>query len=182
MKERHLALVPDDPAAAEVLAARAARLRAQTVEEAGGITVELAEFVAGDARYVMPLERLQGAIALKSVCPVPFAERHVIGVLRFGGQIVPAFSFASLVHASGWRQDPAVLVVVDVSPFDAESAQWVAFDCEEIPRVRALPRGLIERALVEATGPLTPLVHEGTRLIFVDPARLVAKGEGRDGA
>ena len=77
----------------------------------------------------MPLESLRAALPLRLVTPVPLSQPHVIGVLRYQGQVLAALSLASLLGGHGWRQDPAVLLVVDRG-----DGELCALDCEAIPR------------------------------------------------
>src|SRR5687767_10137255 len=87
----------------------------------------VAEFPLGEERYALPLESLRAALPLRMVTPVPLSAPHVIGVLRFQGQVLAALSLASLLGGHGWRQDPAVLLVVDRG-----DGELCAVDCEAI--------------------------------------------------
>jgi purine-binding chemotaxis protein CheW len=133
-----------DDAAREVLARRVARLRApdEVVEEA---LEWVAEFPVGDDRYAIPLAALRSAVPLRRVTPVPLASPHVIGILRFSGQLLAALSMASLLGIKGWNQDPVVLLVVD-----AGRGRLAALDCEEIPRPVGLPVSAIGEARARA--------------------------------
>lgn len=130
-----------DALTAEILARRADRLgkpHADVEEEA----VEwFAEFPVGDMMHALPLLQLRGAVPLKSVTPVPLSAPHVVGILRFNGQVISALSLSSLLGGRGWRVDPAVLIVVDPG-----FGQPIALDCEQIPRAVALPPSIIPRS------------------------------------
>jgi chemotaxis signal transduction protein len=154
----------------ELLARRAARLREQgesSVEEA---VHWIAEFPLGEERYALPLESLRAALPLRMVTPVPLSAPAVIGVLRFQGQVVSALSLASLLGGHGWRQDPAVLLVVDRG-----DGELCALDCEAIPRPTTLPLAAVEAARVRADGPVVEVFTHDRHLIhLIDPKRLFA--------
>jgi purine-binding chemotaxis protein CheW len=140
---------------AEVLALlerRAERLReapAQVQEEA---VVWLAELPLGEDRYALPLADLRAAVPLRMVTPVPLGPPHVIGILRFQGQVLTALSLSSLLGGHAWREDPAVLLVVD-----GGQGRLVALDCEQIPRPLAVPRSVFEEAQGRFRGGLAEL-------------------------
>ena len=125
----------------------------------------VAEFSVGDARYALPLANLRMALPLRDVTPVPLAPAHVIGVLRFEGQVITALSFASLLSIRGWRRDPAVLLVV------ACARKLVALDSETIPKLGTLPRAAIEIGRSRSADALVEIVTSGgqvTNLIDLD--------------
>ena len=101
----------------------------------------------GEDNYAIPLDLLRAAVPLRMVTPVPLSPPHVIGILRFQGQIVTALSLASLLGGRGWREDPAVLLVVDPG-----FGRLVAVDCERIPKPVGLPLKQVEDARAKATG------------------------------
>ena len=74
----------------------------------------------------LPLESLRAAVPLRMVTPVPLSPPHVIGILRFQGQILTAMSLSSLLGGRGWREDPAVLLVVD----PGMGGRLLALDCQ----------------------------------------------------
>jgi chemotaxis signal transduction protein len=129
-----------DDDAREVLARRVARLRAPAEIKEEPVDW-VAEFPVGDDRYAIPLAALRSAVPLRRVTPVPLASPHVIGILRFSGQLLAALSMASLLGIKGWNQDPVVLLVVD-----SGGGRLVALDCEEIPRPVGLPVSAISEA------------------------------------
>ncbi|MCP3102906.1 chemotaxis protein CheW [Myxococcus sp. K15C18031901] len=156
--------------AAELLERRASRLREQgetTVEEA---VHWIAEFPLGEERYALSLEMLRAALPLKMVTPVPLSAPHVVGVLRFQGQVVSALSLASMLGGHGWRQDPAVLLVVDRG-----DGELCALDCEAIPRPTTLPMSAVETARTRAEGPVMEVFTQDRQLIhLIDLKRLFA--------
>src|SRR2546423_7874892 len=125
----------------DLLERRAARLREKPRATEEESVLWAAEFPVGEDSYALPLESLRAAVPLKMVTPVPLSPPHVIGILRFQGQIITALSLASLLGGRGWREDPAVLLVVD-SGF----GRLVALDCERIPKPVGLPHALVEQA------------------------------------
>src|SRR6478736_4514175 len=119
--------------------AQRARQTAQAGEE--DATLWVAEFPVGDERFAVPLASLRAAIPLRMVTPVPLSSPEVIGVVRFQGEVITAFSLASLLGVRGWREDPAVLIVVERG-----GGRRLALDCEQIPKPTALPLGIVEAA------------------------------------
>ena len=149
-----------EPVAAEVKAlldrrAERARARPRLEEET---VLWMAEFPVGEEQYAIPLETLRAAVPLKMVTPVPLSPPHVIGILRFQGQIISALSLASLLGGRGWREDPAVLLVVDPGV-----GRLVALDCEQIPKPVGIPAGLVEEARGPSKGAVSEIVLPGLR-------------------
>ncbi|MHB8875252.1 MAG: chemotaxis protein CheW [Myxococcaceae bacterium] len=172
---------PEAPSAAEreLLEARAARLRERLPAEAGAEALWwAAQFPIGDEQFALPLASLRAALPLRRVTAVPLSEPHVIGVLRFQGQLIPALSLSALLGGSGWKEDPKVLVVVDPG--------WgglIALDCEEIPKPVALSARAVEEARAGSPGVIADITTaelSGVRLI--DLGRLLERrGEARGG-
>ncbi len=161
----------------ELLEERAKRLRGleqgETLREEALYLV--AEFPLGEERYALPLEALRAALPLRMVTPVPLSSPHVIGVLRFQGQVLAALSLASLLGGHGWRQDPAVLLVLDRG-----DKELCAVDCEAIPRPIGLPVGAVEAARARAEGPIievlfSPQPGQQQLVHLIDPPRLFAR-------
>jgi len=155
----------------ELLERRAARLREPRREAEEEKVLWAAEFPVGDERYAIPLDSLRAAVPLRMVTPVPLSPPHLIGILRFQGQILSALSLSALLGGRGWREDPAVLLVVDPGV-----GRLVALDCEQIPKPIALPLALVQEARARSKGaslelslPGIPLLHllELPRLIGV---------------
>jgi purine-binding chemotaxis protein CheW len=158
----------------DVLARRAARLRApeSTTED----PVELvAEFPLGNERYAIPLSVLRAAVPLRRVTPVPLSRPHVVGILRFQGRMLTAFSMASLLGIRGWSHDPAVLLVVE-----AGADRLVAFDCEQIPRPVGLATPALEAARARGAAEIE-VVHDGAIIRVIDIARLLDRAIGARG-
>src|SRR5262245_20965075 len=121
-------------------------------------------FSVGEEIYAIPLEHLRAAIPLTSVTPIPQAPPHVIGIVRFRGQAITVLSFAAIFGVSGWRVDPAVLVVLE-----GPSKRLIAIDCEHIPRAASLPHPAIAVARSARTGPLIELsVPDLGRILLLD--------------
>ncbi len=134
----------------------------------------MAEFPVGEETYALPLETLRAAVPLRMVTPVPLSPPHVIGILRFQGQIVAALSLASLLGGRGWREDPAVLLVVDPG-----FGRLVALDCERIPKPTGLPHAQVEEARARSTGAVCEITLAGTRQVnLLDLGRLMDRRQG----
>lgn len=156
----------------EILEVRRERLRqkpeAAAEEEA---TFWVAEFPVGDERYAVPLQRLRGSVPLRLVTPVPLSPPHVVGILRFQGQVIAALSLAALLGGRGWRQDPAVLLVVE-----GPSGDLVALDCEQVPQPLAVPLRAVEEARGRDPAAIVAVGLPGARQVnLIDLDRLLAK-------
>ena len=162
----------------DVLERRAERLRAPPQAANDGPVEWVAEFPVGEERFALSLSVLRAVVPLRRVTPVPLSRPHVIGILRFQGQVITALSMASLLGVRGWRHDPAVLLVVDPG--------WnrlVALDCEDVPRPIGLMQAEIEAAGVRAGRPIHEVIHDGQLVNLVDLARLLDRRTGaRSGA
>ena len=162
----------------DLLEERAKRLRGLDQSDASREEAVLlvAEFPLGEERYALPLEALRAALPLRMVTPVPLSAPHVIGVLRFQGQVLAALSLASLLGGHGWRQDPAVLLVVDRG-----DGELCAVDCEAIPRPIGVPMGAVEAARTRVEGPIIDVLFSAQpgqpqQLVhLIDPARLFTR-------
>jgi chemotaxis signal transduction protein len=157
-----------------VLEHRAHVLQSQPAEEKDQAWV--AQFELGGRRYALPLECLRATLPLRAVTFIPLSDAHVLGILRFQGQIISALSLASLLGNPGWRVDPTVLVVVDLG--------WgtpVALDCEQVPKVVAVSKESLALAQAPGSGLLTHLeLSEGQPVELIDPRHLLdRRGEAR---
>lgn len=121
----------------ELLERRAARLRERPHDTEDEESFWIAELTLGSATYALPLAELLGVVPVRLVVPVPLAAPHVLGVVRFRGEMVTALSLTWLLGAPGWRRDPSVLIVVALGP-----DRRLAFDCEEVPKPVALPESV----------------------------------------
>lgn len=154
----------------DLLRRRAERLRAPPPHEDEAEVLWVGEFVVGEERYALPLSCLRAAVPLRTVTPVPMSPPHVVGILRFQGQILTALSLSSLLGGRGWREDPAVLLVVDAG------SRMVALDCEQTPKPSVLPLALVEEARGRTRGAAVELLLPGGRQVtLLDPARLLAE-------
>jgi purine-binding chemotaxis protein CheW len=158
----------------ELLEKRAERARARPAEEQEQAVLHVAEFPVGEDRVALPLASLRAALPLRAVTPVPLAPPQVIGVVRFQGEVLTAYSLASLLGARGWREDPAVLLVVSAG------ARLVAVDCEQIPKPGQLAIEQVEQARSRAGGPLAAVLTPDLQEIqLLDLERLLrGKEEG----
>ncbi len=155
-----------------LLERRAARVREKQAAAEDESLLWVAEFPVGEDTYAIPLDLLRAAVPLKMVTPVPLSPPHVIGILRFQGQIVTALSLASLLGGRGWREDPAVLLVVDPG-----LGRLVAVDCERIPKPVGLPIRNVEDARAKATGAIAEVTLPGLRQVhLLDLRQLMERG------
>lgn len=116
-----------------VLTARAERLRQKHREAEDEAVLWTAEFPVGGARWAVPLITVRAVVPLRGVTPVPLAPPHVLGLLRFEGRLITAYSTASLLGVSGWLRDPTVLLIVEPEP-----GKLAAIDCEAIPKANGV--------------------------------------------
>src|SRR2546426_11332575 len=160
----------------ELLERRAARLREKPRESEEESVLWAAEFPVGEETYALPLDTLRAAVPLKMVTPVPLSPPHVIGILRFQGQIVTALSLASLLGGRGWREDPAVLLVVDPG-----FGRLVGLDCEPIPKPTGLPHALVEEARARSTSAISEITLPGMRQVnLLDLLRLMDRRHAQE--
>jgi hypothetical protein len=80
---------------------------------------------------------------------------------------VPAFSLATLLGLEGWHRDPEVLVLLQLGE------RLAAFDCEEVPRMHAIPLSKAGQAQVEALSSL--FLEDGQALSLIEPSLLFGK-------
>jgi purine-binding chemotaxis protein CheW len=153
------------------LRARAERLRGRLVSKADEPTLAVAQFRVGEEQYCISLSDLRAAIPLKLVTPVPLSPPQILGILRYQGRVISAFSLASLLGVTGWRTDPTVLLVVDTL-----QGKLIAVDCEEIPKPCSLPLEAIERAK-KGGGPIVEIFLPGSAPIhLLDLAAVLERG------
>jgi purine-binding chemotaxis protein CheW len=163
-----------DPALEEILEKRAERARASADAEQTAATIPVAEFSSGKDRYAIPLSALRAVLPLKAITPVPGSPVHVIGILRFQGQLITVVSLMTLLGVKGWRHDCAVLLVVEL-----EGGHRLAIDCEHIPRIEAMPQRAVEQARSRDCGPVYDVSTPGLQTVgFIDLAALLAQGSG----
>src|SRR3954465_201478 len=164
------------PELQELLIRRAERIRHRPVEAGDENLLWVAEFPVGEETYALPLDLLRAAVPLKMVTPVPLSPPHVIGILRFQGQIVTALSLASLLGGRGWREDPAVLLVVDPG-----FGRLVALDCERIPKPTGVPHAQVDEARTRSSGAVCEITLPGMRQMnLLDLGRLMDRRQGQE--
>ena len=165
---------PDEPSLEirELLRRRAAEL--SEVGEGSEPEEQILWFAAFSIekeRFALPLESVRAIIPLKLVTPVPLVPAHVIGVVRFRGEIITAFSLAALLRGRAWRIDSKFLLVVEPRP-----GRIVALDCAEVPVAMTLPARLVAGSAAREKGALREVVTADRSLIsIIDVTRL---GEG----
>jgi chemotaxis signal transduction protein len=154
----------------ELLERRAQRLREKPRSTDQESVLWAAEFPIGEESYALPLDALRAAVPLRMVTPVPLCPPHVIGILRFQGQILTAMSLSSLLGGRGWREDPAVLLVVD----PGLGGRLLALDCERIPKPVPLPHALVEEARARSAGAVAEVTLPGMHQVnLLDLGRLM---------
>jgi len=159
----------------ELLERRAERIRHKP-PEAEEDFLWVAEFPVGEESYALPLDALRAAVPLKMVTPVPLSPPQVIGILRFQGQIITALSLASLLGGRGWREDPAVLLVVDPG-----FGRLVALDCERIPKPVGLPHARVEEARSRSAGAITEITLPGMKQVsLIELPRLMDRRSSQE--
>jgi len=154
-----------------LLERRAERLREKASDGADDEAVLwAAEFRVGEDSYALPLDVLRAAVPLRMVTGVPLSPPHVVGILRFQGQILTAMSLSSLLGGRGWREDPAVLLVVD----PGLGGRLVALDCERIPKPVSIPLALVEQARSRSSEAVVEVTLPGFKqLNLIDLKRLL---------
>jgi chemotaxis signal transduction protein len=159
----------------EILEIRGERLRQKPEAAADEEAIFwVAEFPVGDERYAVPLHRLRGSVPLRLVTPVPLSPPHVVGILRFQGQVIAALSLAALLGGRGWRQDPAVLLVLE-----GPSGDLLALDCEQVPQPLAVPLRAVEAARGRDVSAVAAVGLPGARqLNLIDLDTLLARVSG----
>ena len=159
-----------------VLEQRAERLRVAPQAASEGPGEWVAEFPVGDERYAIPLSALRAVVPLRRVTPVPLSRPHVLGILRFQGQTITALSMASLLGIKGWKQDPAVLLVVDPG-----WGRLVAIDCEEVPRPIGLRSVELEDARAAGGKAVLEVVHDGHIVHVIELGKMLDRRTGARG-
>src|SRR5437763_15697135 len=163
---------PNDvaPELNELLVRRAERVRQKASEVDEENVLWVAEFPIGEETYALPLQTLRAAVPLKMVTAVPLSPPHVVGILRFQGQILTAMSLSSLLGGRGWREDPAVLLVVD----PGLGGRLVALDCERIPKPVPIPLAIVEQARSRTSSAVIEVTLPGLKqLNLIDLKRLL---------
>jgi chemotaxis signal transduction protein len=160
-----------------LLQARAERLKARLSSKAEDATLMVAQFRVDDAQYAIPLHELRAIVPLKLVTPVPLSPPHVVGILRYQGQVISALSLASMLGVSGWHMDPTVLIVLEVG-----QGKLVAFDSEEIPKPCPLPLVEVERARKATSSAIAELFIQRTATVhLLDVTALLKRGGWSNG-
>ncbi len=159
----------------KLLALRTARLSAKWDESEGEVaSLGVAQFPIGERQYAIPLDRMRAVIPLRTATAIPLVASQIVGVVRFQGDLLTAYSLASLLGVQGWGRDPTVLLVVAPEP-----DRLVALDSEQIPRPGTLPLAVIERARRRADEPsLDVMSAEGGAIRLLDLGRLFEIGPG----
>jgi chemotaxis signal transduction protein len=153
----------------DLLTRRAQRVQERPARADDENVLWVAEFPVGEETYAIALDTLRAAVPLRMVTPVPLSPPQVIGILRFQGQIVTALSLASLLGGRGWREDPAVLLVVDPG-----FGRLVALDCERIPKPTGVPHAQVDEARARSAGAVCEITLPGMQQMnLLDLGRLI---------
>jgi len=141
----------------ELLVRRAERISAPNSSpiDADDEVMWVASFRLGDREYSIPLSALRATIPRRMVTPVPGAPRAVLGILQFNGEIVTAFSMASLLETEGRAPTPILLVV------DLGRGHIVALDCEQVPLATTISLSSVRAAHLSAAA--APPLVSGSR-------------------
>jgi len=156
----------------EILARRAARFAVKREARDVDDGLPVAELVLADSRVAVPLADLRGVMALRDVRPVPMGPPHVIGLVRYEGALITAFSLAGLVGVRGWRRDPTVLLIITL-----DTNRVCAIDSETIPKPGVLQIEAVQRARDHAsdTARAEVLRADGSSVTLLDVGALVAR-------
>jgi purine-binding chemotaxis protein CheW len=153
----------------ETLRRRAELLRVSPPTETTEEEVWLAVFSVGNERYALPLSSLRAIVPLRLVTPVPLVPAHVLGVLRYEGEIVTALSLAALLGGRAWQTDCRFLLVVELA-----KGHVVALDCGEIPLAVMLPARLLAAGQTRDDGVAREVLTADRQLLrILDVRRLV---------
>jgi purine-binding chemotaxis protein CheW len=153
----------------ETLRKRAELLRVPPPGETAEEEVWLAAFSVGNERYALPLSALRAIVPLKLVTPVPLVPAHILGVLRYEGEIVTALSLAALLGGRAWETDCRFLLVVEPSKGHA-----AALDCGEIPLAMMLPARLVAAGQLRDDGVVREVLTADREILRVlDVSRLL---------
>lgn len=152
-------LSPEDQA---LLEQRAELLRARRQDTSGAAEQAewVAEFPIADEFYGFPLLRVRAVIPLRLIAPVPLAPPHVLGVVRFEGDMITAISLVALLGVRGWRSDSDMLIVLERS-----HGGLIAVDSESAPRATTLPHAVIEEARAVSSGPILDVRTRDMRVL-----------------
>lgn len=165
------------PEVAKLLEARAVRLAATPrALESDEDSLWFATFPVGDLEVAIPLEQLRAAVPLRRIASVPLAPPEVVGIVRFGGNVLTVYSLAFMLGGQGSRADSNYLIVVD-----RPGGRLVAFDCAQIPLALTRPAREIELARMRATtqGAVTDVSRGDRVLSVVDVQKLLEDWESR---
>lgn len=139
-----------------LLEQRAERLRrapAERTEEA--FSTWVAEFKLGGSSWAVPLEVLRAAVSIRAVSSVPLAAPPIIGIVRYQGRLLCAYSLAALLGVRQWARDPSIILIVETG------GRLVAVDCEEAPRALPLPTRAVDAAVSRGDGARREVIAEG---------------------
>jgi chemotaxis signal transduction protein len=165
-EKRTMPLESDDRA---ILRRRAELLRVPPPTETAEEEVWLAAFSVGHEPHALLLSSLRAIVPLKLVTPVPLVPAHVLGVLRYEGEIVTALSLAALLGGRAWQSDSRFLLVVEPA-----RGRMVALDCSEIPLAMMLPARVVAAGQVRDDGAIREVPAGDRRILrVIDVARLV---------
>jgi chemotaxis signal transduction protein len=171
MMEERSTTEPVDASTSEILRRRAERLRAPPVEESDVAVESFAAFSIDSERFALPLASLKAIIELTLVTPVPLVPAHVIGIVRYQGEIVTALSLAALLRDRSWSADTRFLLIVEPEP-----GRVVGLDCGEIPLAMTLPRQVVASARERDDGAVREVMTPEHQLIgILDVPRLLER-------
>jgi purine-binding chemotaxis protein CheW len=115
-----------------VRAQRASLVTSRTDEEPTWV----AQVQVGTGAFAIPLTMLLGVVPSGGLVPVPLSPPHVLGLVRFRGELIAALSSAWLAGLPEQRRDRTALLVTETF-----SGRRFAMDCERVPEPVAMRRG-----------------------------------------
>ncbi|MDP1822323.1 MAG: chemotaxis protein CheW [Archangium sp.] len=140
----------------KLLELRAERLRSAPADRAtDAFSTWVAEFKLGGASWAVPLEVLRAAVSIRAVSSVPLAPPPIIGIVRYQGRLLCAYSLAALLGVKQWARDPSIILIVETG------GRLVAVDCEEAPRALPLPTRAVDAASSRGDGSRREVIAEG---------------------
>lgn len=159
----------------KLLDLRAERLRRAPVERAeDAFSTWVAEFKLGGSSWAIPLEVLRAAVSIRAVSSVPLAPTPIIGIVRYQGRLLCAYSLAALLGVKQWARDPSLILIVETG------GRLVAVDCEEAPRALALPTRAVDAAASRGDDARREVIADGRAPVtLLDLQRLIPRtGQG----
>jgi purine-binding chemotaxis protein CheW len=166
---------PLEASVAALLKRRAEVLRAPLPKGDDEAVLWVAQFPVGDEHFALPLASLRSAVSIKLVTPLPLTAPHVLGIMRYEGQIISCFSLSALLGGRGWRSDPKLLLVLDPG-----WGHLAAVDCEQTPDPVSIPQSLVDQAKGQTPGLVTEVTTRDRKVVkLIDVSALLDQRGGK---